>query len=401
MKILYHHRVASKDGQDVHIEEMIAAMRRQGHEVVIVAPGQANSSPFGYDGGFVARIKRLLPGALYELLELGYSVHAYRRLARAYALHRPDVLYERYNLFFPPGLWLKRRTGVPYVLEVNAPLARERAVHGGLKLRALAHWSERLVWRGADLTLPVTEVLADVLRQAGVPDKRIMVVPNGVNRDRFPARTDSTALRAELGLSGKLVLGFTGFIRDWHGLPQVLDAMKALPNRDQLHLLVIGDGPGRAELDQHARRIGMADHVTCPGLVGRDRVAACIAAFDIALQPQVVDYASPLKLFEYMALGRAIVAPDQPNIREVLTDGETALLFRPYDRGHLCEQIARLCGDPALRRTLGQAAARSIDAHGLTWDDNARRVLARIRRPDGGEGGSVSGILTDSRPEGA
>jgi len=102
-----------------------------------------------------------------------------------------------------------------------------------------------------------------------------------------------------------------------------------------------------------------------------------------------------------MALGRAIVAPDQPNIREVLTDRETALLFRPYDRGHLCEQIARLCGDPALRRTLGQAAARSIDAHGLTWDDNARRVLARIRRPDGGEGGSVSGILTDSRPEGA
>lgn len=188
MKILYHHRVASKDGQDVHIEEMIAAMRRQGHEVVVVAPGAARSAEFGYDGGLAARVKRLLPGALYELLELGYSLHAYRRLARACAVHRPDALYERGNLFFLPGLWLRRRTGIPYILEVNAPLASERAIHGGLRLLALAQWSERLVWRGADLVLPVTEVLADVLRQAGVPDARILVVPNGVNRERFPPK---------------------------------------------------------------------------------------------------------------------------------------------------------------------------------------------------------------------
>lgn len=380
MKILYHHRVASKDGQDVHIEEMIAAMRRQGHEVVVVAPGMADSSSFGCDGGLVAQIKRFLPGALYEVLELGYSLPAYLRLKRACLAHRPDVLYERYNLFFLAGLWLKQRTGIPYILEINAPLACERASHSGLKLRALARWSERRVWRGADLTLPVTDVLADFLREEGVPDSRIMVVSNGINRGRFPVGTDSTAIRLELGLGSKLVLGFTGFIRDWHGLPLVVDVMKAMPNRDQLHLLVVGDGPARADLERHAERTGMAGQVTCLGLVGRDRVAACIGAFDIALQPQVVAYASPLKLFEYMALGRAIVAPDQPNIREVLVDGETALLFRPDDHHHLCEQIARLCGDPALRRTLGDAASRRIDVGKYTWDDNVRQVLARILR---------------------
>ncbi|CAK0774614.1 Glycosyltransferase WbuB [Azospirillaceae bacterium] len=379
MKVLYHHRIASKDGQDVHVEEMIAAMRRLGHEVVLVAPAVAASSSFGYDGGLAARLKRLLPGAFYELLELGYSLYAYRRLKRAWKEHQPDVLYERYNLFFLPGLWLKRRTGVPYFLEVNAPLAEERAVHGGLKLRALARWSERAVWRGADLTLPVTGVLAGYLRRENVPETQIMVVPNGVNRNRFPGVVDSSAIRAELGLNGKLVLGFTGFIREWHGLPQVLDAMKALPNRAQLHLLVIGEGPGRADLERHAVRIGMAEQVTCLGLVERDRVAACVAAFDVALQPKVVEYASPLKLFEYMALGRAIVAPDQPNIREVLNDGENALLFRPDDIGHFCEQISRLCADPVLREQLGAAAARSIVTHGYTWDNNARRVLARVK----------------------
>lgn len=379
MKILYHHRTASKDGQDVHIEEMIAAMRRQGHEVILVAPAMAESASFGHDGGLVARIKNLLPGALYELLELAYSLVAYRKLKKAFDEHRPDVLYERYNLFFLPGLWLKKRTGIAYLLEVNSPLAHERAAYGGLKLKALAKWTERSVWCGADMTLPVTDVLADFLRQAGVPEQRITVVPNGINRDRFPTDLDSSAIRAELGLAGKVVLGFTGFIREWHGLPQVVDAMALMPNRDELHLLVVGDGPGRAGLEAHAKNKGMAGQVTCLGLVGRDRVATCISAFDIALQPKVVPYASPLKLFEYMGLGRAIAAPDQPNIREVLEDDANALLFRPDDAAHFRAQIMRLCGDAALRHRLGQAASSTIETRGLTWDDNARRVLSLVR----------------------
>ncbi len=94
-----------------------------------------------------------------------------------------------------------------------------------------------------------------------------------------------------------------------------------------------------------------------------------------------------------MALGRAIVAPDQPNIREVLADGETALLFRPDDSQHLCAQIARLCGDPALRQRLGDAASRRIDEGGYVWDDNARRVLAESRDTDGRGAARSSGFL--------
>jgi glycosyltransferase involved in cell wall biosynthesis len=123
--------------------------------------------------------------------------------------------------------------------------------------------------------------------------------------------------------------------------------------------------------------------LTCLGLVDRDRIAGHVAAFDIALQPQVVAYASPLKLFEYMALGRAIVAPDQANIREVLTDGENALLFRPGDPAHFAAQIVRLCADQALRRRLGDAASATIDTRGYTWDDNARRVAALVTQTRG------------------
>ncbi|MBI5163256.1 MAG: glycosyltransferase, partial [Magnetospirillum sp.] len=100
MKILYHHRTVSKDGQDVHIEELIAAFRRRGHEVVVVAPPSRRAAPFGGGGGGVARLRRLLPPAVAELLELAYSLPAFLRLVRAWLRHRPDLVYERYNLVF-------------------------------------------------------------------------------------------------------------------------------------------------------------------------------------------------------------------------------------------------------------------------------------------------------------
>ncbi|HET9147544.1 MAG TPA: glycosyltransferase, partial [Acetobacteraceae bacterium] len=110
------------------------------------------------------------------------------------------------------------------------------------------------------------------------------------------------------------------------------------------------------------------------GLAAREAVPGLLAGFDIALQPRSVDYASPLKLFEYMAAGCAIVAPDQPNIREILTHGRTALLFDPDEPGALWQAVARLADDAELRERLGRAARAEIEARDLTWDGNARRV---------------------------
>src|SRR6266404_2278789 len=108
-----------------------------------------------------------------------------------------------------------------------------------------------------------------------------------------------------------------------------------------------------------------------------------MAPSDIALQPRVVPYASPLKLIEYMALERAIVAPDLPNIREILTDGETALLFDPDRPGAFRQCIETLTRDPELRRSLGRHARRQLVDRGLTWDGNAGRVIDLARRITG------------------
>src|ERR1700741_3547300 len=107
MKILYHHRTLSKDGQNVHIDEMLAAFRRAGHEVCVVGPASHANAAFGSDGGLLSRIRHALPAPVAELLELAYSVPAFLRLWRAARTFKPDLIYERYNLFLLAGAWLK------------------------------------------------------------------------------------------------------------------------------------------------------------------------------------------------------------------------------------------------------------------------------------------------------
>jgi glycosyltransferase involved in cell wall biosynthesis len=376
VKILYHHRTASKDGQAVHIEELIHALREAGHEVLVVAPAAAGGDALGAEVGWVRRLRAHLPKALYECLELGYSVLAYLRLARAARAFGPDLIYERYNLYLVAGLLLKRRRGVPLLLEVNAPLVDERMRFGGLALPWLARWAEGVAWRGADKVLPVTQVLAGHVRARGVPAERIVVIPNGINEAHFATAPSPAQARAALGWPDALVLGFTGFVRDWHGVDRVLHWMARADTPPQARLLVVGDGPARAELERLAAQLGLHDRVRFTGVIPRDQVPAHVAAFDIALQPAVVPYASPLKLFEYLALGKAIVAPRQPNIEEVLVDGDNALLFDAQAAGALEQALSRLCHDAALRTRLGAGATATVSRLGLTWRANAERVAA-------------------------
>ncbi len=376
MKILYHHRTASKDGQAVHIEELIHALQEQGHEVRIVAPAQPAGGDMGAEVGWVRGLRAKLPKALYECLEIGYSLVAYARLARAIREFQPDVIYERYNLYLLAGLMAKRRFGLPLLLEVNAPLVDERLRFGGLGLPWLGRWAETRAWRGADVVLPVTEVLARHVQARGVPQQRIVVIPNGINEAHFASAPAPLAAKQALGWSDALVLGFTGFVRDWHGVDKVLRWLAAPGTPVQVRLLVVGDGPARADLENLARELGIAERVRFTGVVPRAEVPALVAAFDIALQPAVVPYASPLKLFEYLALGKAIVAPRQPNIEEVLSDGENALLFDASAPGALEDALTRLCASAELRQNLAAGAADSIARLSLTWRSNAQRVAA-------------------------
>lgn len=376
MKILYHHRIRSKDGQYVHLEELVGALRALGHEVLVVGPNAVDSAEFGADAGMVAWLKRRLPQWLYELAEWAYGFHAYRRLAHAIHAFSPDVMYERYNLFSTAGGKARRRFGLPLLLEVNAPIYDERKKFDGIALDGLARAVELEAWRGADFLLPVTAVLGSILREKVGAAPRIEVIPNGINLEHFAGPFDTAAVRERWKLDGRIVLGFTGFVRDWHGLDRVISAIaKDEPEHPRM-LFVIGDGPARSALEAQAEALGIASRVVFTGVVPREEIPVYVSTFDIALQPAVVSYASPLKLFEYLALGRAIVAPNQPNICEVLRDGENAVLFDPDDPEGLTNAIEQLSSDASLRARVALGAHQTIAEQGLTWSRNAERVTA-------------------------
>lgn len=380
MRILYSHRIQSRDGQSVHVEELVRALRQAGHEVLVVGPGFYEAADFGGESRFVARLRASLPAVLNEVAELLYNVPAYWRLRRAARRFRPDLVYERYNLYYLAGAWLARRLGLPFYLEVNAPIAQERARYSGLRLRALADSLERWAWRSADRVLTVTEVLRDMVVAAGADRRRVEVIPNGIDPLRYghsPERAESPD--GDAVTPHAVTLGFVGFVRDWHGLDDVVRQMAAYRGTPALRLVVVGDGPARADLERQAASLGIADRVRFTGIADPAAVPALVAGFDIALQPKVVAYASPLKVFDYMAAGRAIVAPDQPNIREILEHRRTALLFDPTEPGAVWRAILELIQDPGLRASLGAAAERRIAERNHTWGGNADRIAALAR----------------------
>ena len=330
------------------------------------------------------------------MLELIYNVPEWLRLQAAIAHHRPDVIYERNNLYLLSGIIAARCSGVPLIEEVNSPFFIERSRHGGIALGSLARRSERWVWRPRRCRVTVTQVLADIVAMFAASNGSIQVMPNGVDRKLFASDRIDREAKRKLHLEGKTVLGFTGFVREWNGLEQVVDLLPRL--RPEVVLWIVGDGPARSSLEHRAHAAGVATRVIFTGIVARDAVASLVSSFDIALQPAVNPYASPLKLFEYLALGRVVLAPDQPNLREVLTHGVNAWLFDPSEPGAMQRAIERLLNDADARQRLALAALNTIHERELTWERNAERVLELARQLSGSKPGRALANQERSEP---
>jgi len=376
MKILYHHRIASKDGQYVHIEEITKQLLKQGHEIIMVAPNVAQTSDFGSDGGWVSKLRSKLPDFVSELLEFVYCFYDFFKLINAIIKHKPDCIYERCNLYLPSGIWAKKIFKLPFILEVNSPLYIERSTYTGISINWLAKWSEQYVWRQADLTLPVTKVLAGYLIEAGVSKEKISVTHNGVDTEVFKAKNMTN--RADK-YKNKLVIGFVGFCREWHQLDKVMQLL-ADTQREDLFFLVVGDGPVITELQQQAMNLGFDGQFESTGLVKRAEMPYWLDQMDVALQPAVTPWASPLKMMEYFAKGLAIVAPDSDNIKELIEDKKNGLLFHANDLTDMVEKLELLIADNSLSHTISENSFNSIQQQGLLWQANAIKIVDQFEK---------------------
>lgn len=300
---------------------------------------------------------------------------------------RPRFLYQRHGKFLFAGAVLSRLMGIPLVLEYNASEDWMAKYWDPTRFSPWLRLCEKISIKAASLIVVVSNPLKHQLTEIGVSSERILVNPNAVDPEWFHPNCGGAKVRQDLGIRAEdLVVCFLGTFSYWHGVAVLEQAIRSLLDKDQypgcaLRFLLIGDGPLAPQLRSELEPYTRDGSVLFTGAIPHKDVRAYLDAADILVSPHVSMpggrpfFGSPTKLFEYMAMGKAIAASALDQIADVLEQGKTSLLVKPGDPGDLAEAIQRLAADAQLRVELGRnARATALARH--TWRQNAKRVLA-------------------------
>jgi glycosyltransferase involved in cell wall biosynthesis len=373
--------VPSPKGASTHITYFTAGLVEAGYEVTLVTAGSSSlpeqesylgatllRAPTGDEPNF---LKRALAFGDYTLAHLArtepYAVAHIRSVWSGFPLAeaRPRLGYKL----------LYEVNGLPSIeLKYHYPALRNASV-----LDKIREW-EAATLRLADAIICPAGVTAAYIASLGVSPDKITVIPNGIDTGRFqpvPAASPG-ALPTIL---------YIGTLADWQGLPTLIAAMPHILARHPVRLRLVGRGRKRQrkQLEKQLRKAGLADHISIEPAVPHDQVPALIAQADVCVAPlgyndrNVTQGCCPLKLLEYMASGRPIVASNLPVVRELVCPGSEALLFNPDDPEDLARQILTLLDDSDLAAQLGaNAAARA--QHCFTWQIAQTRLLQVYQR---------------------
>jgi glycosyltransferase involved in cell wall biosynthesis len=369
----------------VHITETIHAFRTLGHQVHYFLYRDAigekqkrrrqTAQKMSQENTLVRTVKPLLRD-VYELYRDRQDVNI---VDAVFQDNHIDLVYERLSQHKSSVSLCASKHRVPLIIESNAPV-EERKQYWGAPLFYITKRLERTILKRADAVTVVSSPLKDYYVNMGIDAQKIFVLPNGVNHERFSPKNVSQDVRGELGLGDKIVIGFVGNIFAYHGIELFLPLARIYAqSNSNVHFLIVGGGQERGELRSALYREHLSHLFTFVDPIPNSEVPNFIAAMDICILPRFMWYGSPMKIFEYGAMGKVIVAPDQENIRDTLAHGETAFLFESGNTQALISATQVLTKDDQLRARLGDAARQHILTH-HTWTRNAERILNIYRQ---------------------
>lgn len=366
-------------GAASHIKGVVEALETLGVEVQVISNDQIAGMDHSHDRFTV--VPPQPSGGTRALFEIHNNLVFTRGAVPLIQRAQPDFIYQRYARFSWAGVTAAVRTKRPLFLEYNGSevwLGRNWDRVGSLDL--LERY-ERLNLDAAARIFVVSDVERRNLEARGVTAEKIVVNPNGVDVERFRPGVGGVEARGKLGLKDdEVVAGFVGTFGPWHGVEKFAEAIKSIPTEAPVRFLLVGSGSLHTEVEKQLEGEVQTGRVIFTGSVAHERVPALLDACDILVAPHVplADgsefFGSPTKVFEYMAMGKAIVASRLGQIGEVLTDQETALLVEPGNVGELATAIVRLIEKKELRIQIG-ARAREVAEREFTWKHNAQRVI--------------------------
>ena len=390
----------------IHIYHTMRGLQRAGHQVSLLAlqerqvlftqdlkvfksdertPSyycQTGWSGTGLFKRFESGLRRLQTILHFPYLALFDS---YRMAEAGYInLKGYDLIHERFNLLALGGAWASKKLGIPFVLEVNADLLEQRKFKGieerGLR-RLFAIWSTHMCFRTATQVICISPRLKEHLKTKwNVNESKLAVLPIAADVEAFKTNFNSDVVRKSLGLTAEPVVMWVGGFYPWHDLTLLLESFALiLKRRPDARLVLVGDGQTRSLVSEIVAKNGLSGAVIMTGAIAHSQVPEMLSIADVAVVPSAPVTASlggtgtPLKLFEYMAAAKAIVATAHNEALEVIRDGYSGLLVAAGDANQFADTTLKLIDDPKERSRLGQnARQQAVELY--SWEEYTRRL---------------------------
>lgn len=326
-----------------------------------------------------------------NLAQIYNSWRFYAWIKRYLRSHRVEVIYQRATAYSLGALLAARSAQIPTILEINGAWTDEQH----LSTQYLSVWRKiyilPILWlRGKSLDFAcrltghivvVTPQLVDYLIRRGILKSKITPVSNGVNSHHF-FPLDKLESRQKLGLGlNSTIIGFIGSLTAWQGLDLLIQSFARLcPTLPDLHLLIVGDGSEQPSLRKLTKKLSINNRVSFCGAQPYDTIPEFIASCDLMVAPKrpLVSGYSTLKIFEYMACARPVVASRLQGI-EIVENAEAGLLFTPEDVEDLAEKLLQLVMmSPSDREKMGQNGRKVVEDL-YSWDTTAQRIISIIQ----------------------
>jgi glycosyltransferase involved in cell wall biosynthesis len=396
MKVVYHHRTQGAGAEGVHISSMIKGFEELGYSVSVVGPPGVTLNPnrtmsgsSSFVGRFFGVVARKTPQIIFEFVEIAYNLISFPRLLKFVRSNKPDFIYERYSLYCLVGVLVSASSKTPIILEMNDTVDMDRSRQGRkLIMVSLAQWFERFIMNRATLLVVVSTYLKSFLVEKGIPPEKIVVTPNAVHADIFdPSRFDREAIREKRSLNQKVVVGFVGAFVKWHRTDLLIQALaRVIPTHPNVVGLLVGSGVEEERCKLLAIESGICENVLFSGQVPHESIPEYVFAMDMGVMPGSNVFGSPMKIFEYMAMGVPAIGPRYSPIEEIIDDGVNGYIFTPEDLNDLTKTILQFVDSSDLRKEFGSAARKKILSKHL-WSHNAANAVDGLARVIAGSSG--------------
>jgi len=387
MNVLYHHRTRGKGAEGAHIKGIVTAFREMGHIVKLTSIHNVDpTKPVESKGSKISteKLKGLknktleltkhMPEFLFEFMEILYNLIALRQIRSEINHQLPDVIYERYSLFMFSTVWYAKRKNIPLILEVNDSAQVERVRH--LLFKRLACKIEGWIFKNASGLVFISSYFKSLAEQKYAFIAPSVVSPNAADTKVFDSKKYNHQLEKEkLGLADKTVCGFTGAFHHWHGIDWFVEkVISDLKKHPEIALLLVGDGPRHEFIKVLIEQNNMQQQVVITGRIEHTEIPRAIAAMDFGIIPDSNDYGSPMKLFEFMSMGKGMIVPNFSPIEEVVQNNETSWLFEKHNQEDCIKRFFEIASQPEHCYKVGQNAIKYIH-NDRQWRHNVEQII--------------------------